>query len=89
MIRGNLDLLKRKLSRKDRQESLRAIEAETARMTKIVGDLLLLAEVESGQVERQEMVSLREILRDGLARGQQLAVNHKVVIAHQEAMSIS
>src|SRR4030042_1553469 len=43
VIRGNLDLLKRKLSQADRQESLRAMERETVRMSKIVDDLLFLA----------------------------------------------
>ncbi|MFC1916819.1 histidine kinase dimerization/phospho-acceptor domain-containing protein [Chloroflexota bacterium] len=51
VIRGNLDLLKRKLSEEDRRESLNAIERESIRMSRIVDDLLLLAEVESGQLE--------------------------------------
>ena len=63
VIRGNLDLLRRNLSKADRQESLRALEAETSRMTKIVNDLLLLAEVDSSQLEKKEAVALREILK--------------------------
>lgn len=88
VVQGNLDLLKRNLGEEDRRESLRAIEAETARMTKIVSDFLVLAEVESGQLERQEMVSLREILLDSLGRAQQLAGNRKIVIGRQEDLSI-
>jgi len=65
VIRGNLDLLKRNLSEQERQESLRAMEIETDRMGELVNDLLLLAEVESEQMERQEVVSLREILLTG------------------------
>lgn len=88
VIRGNLDLLKRNLDEKDRGESLRAIEAETVRMTKIVGDLLLLAEVESGQLERFEMVALKEILRGELERAQPLAADRKIVIGRQEDLVI-
>ncbi|MDP2917492.1 MAG: histidine kinase dimerization/phospho-acceptor domain-containing protein [Dehalococcoidia bacterium] len=51
VIQGNLDLLKRNLSEKDRRESLRAMEAESRRMAKIVSDLLVLAELESGHPE--------------------------------------
>ncbi|MDR9459600.1 MAG: histidine kinase dimerization/phospho-acceptor domain-containing protein, partial [Dehalococcoidia bacterium] len=80
VIRGNLDLLKRNLSDQDQQESLRAMEIETDRMGELVNDLLLLAEVESEQVERQGMVTLREILLTGLKRAQQMGGNRKVVI---------
>ena len=88
VVQGNLDLIKRNLGEEDRRESLRAIETETARMAKIVSDLLVLAEVEPGQLERQEMVSLREILLDGLRRAQQLAGNRKIVTGRQEELSI-
>ncbi len=88
VIRGNLDLLKRNLGDQERQESLRAMEAETVRMEKMANDLLLLAEVESEQMERQEMVSLREILLTGLKRVQRTGGNRKVVIDQQEDLSI-
>jgi signal transduction histidine kinase len=88
VIRGNLDLLKRNLGDQERQESLRAMEIETDRMGVLVNDLLLLAEVESEQMERQGMVSLREILLTGLKRAQQMGGNRKVVIGQQEDLSI-
>ena len=88
MIRGNLDLLDRNLSQEDRQESLRAIKSETERMTKIVNDLLFLAEVESGQMERGEEVSLQEILLEEFRRAQQVAKSHKVVLGRQEDLSV-
>ena len=53
VIQGNLDLLKRNMSEEDRKESLRAIESEAKRMAKIASDLLLLAEVEAGQVDQK------------------------------------
>ena len=88
VFQGNLDLLKRNLGDKERQESLRAMEAETERMGKMVNDLLLLAEVESGAIEFRERVSLKAILLEGLKRGQQQAGDRKIVIGHQEDLSI-
>jgi signal transduction histidine kinase len=54
VFRGNLGLLKRDMGVEERQESLRAMEAEIVRMEKMVNDLLLLAQVESGQIDRRE-----------------------------------
>ena len=88
VLRGNLDLLKRNLSEGERQESLKAMEGEVERMGRIVNDLLLLAEVESGQMKRREMVSLKEILLEGAARGQQLAPNTNIVMGRLEDLSV-
>ncbi len=88
VIRGNLDLLRRDLSEADRRESLRAIEAETARMVKVVSDLLLLAEVESSQLEQQPMVALKEILKGELERARPLAGNRTLVIGRQEDLVV-
>lgn len=89
VIQGNLDLLKRNLSEKDRKESLRAIGSETKRMARIVSDLLLLAEVEAGQLERREKVPLKEILRGELERVKPLAGSRQIVLGHQEDISVS
>jgi two-component system OmpR family sensor kinase len=88
VLRGNLDLLKRKLSEEERQESLKAMEGEAERMGRIVNDLLLLAEVESGQMKHREMVSLKDILLEGVARGQQLLPNTRIVIGRLEDLSV-
>ncbi|UCC60488.1 MAG: HAMP domain-containing protein [Dehalococcoidia bacterium] len=88
VLQGNLDLLKRDLGEEERRESLRAIEAETHRMSRIVDDLLLLAEVESGQIEWRGRVSLREVLLESAERGQQLAGDRKVVVGRQEDIFI-
>ncbi len=88
VLRGNLDLLKRDLSEEDRKESLRAMEAEAQKMSKIVDDLILLAEVESGQVERTESVALKEVLLEGYERGLHLAGRRKVVLGRQESISV-
>ncbi|MCH8865093.1 MAG: HAMP domain-containing protein [Chloroflexi bacterium] len=88
VIRGNLDLLKRNLSEPERGESIRVIETEIVSMAKIVSDLLTLAEVESGQSGRQELVSLKEILSDEIERVKSLAGNHGINIGRQENLEV-
>jgi signal transduction histidine kinase len=88
VFKGNLDLLKRNLSEEDRKESLSSMEAETLRMKRIVDDLLLLAEIESGRKRQQEKVSLIEIIEEGLNRGQQLAGNRKITIVREEKLTV-
>lgn len=88
VIQGNLDLLKRNLSEIERRESLRAIETESRRMTKIVSDLLLLAEVESGQVSLSELVSLKGLIAEEIGRAQSLAGQRRIVTGDMEDLSI-
>jgi signal transduction histidine kinase len=88
VIRGNLDLLKRKLNEEDRRESLAAIGRETIRMAKIVDDLLFLAEVESGELARQQRVSLKEILLEERERAQTIAGERKIIADRQEDLTV-
>jgi len=55
VIKGNLDLLRRMNTTDD--ESMDSIESEVDRLTRLVGDLLLLAQAESGRLPlaRQEV----------------------------------
>jgi len=89
VIRGNLDLLKRKLNEADRQESLRAIERESLRMSRIVDDLLLLAEVEAGQEARRQEVSLKSILAEEVDRARSLAGERKIIVGHLEDIIVN
>jgi len=88
VIRGNLDLLQRKLREEDRQESLSAIRREVMRMAKIVDDLLLLAEVESGESAQQQKVALKEILLEEWERAKAIAGERKIDIGRQEDLII-
>ncbi len=88
VIKGNLDLIKRNLGEKDRAEALRAITIETDRMVKIVDDLLILAEVESGNIEHQEVVSLKKVLSSEAERASRLTGNRKIIIEQQEDLTI-
>jgi len=73
VIRGNLDLIRRDPSKESLTESIKAIESETGRMSKIVNDLLLLAEVETENEPRQEIVRLIEIIKEEVSRARSLA----------------
>ena len=88
VIRGNLDLLKRRLNEEDRHESLEAIGRETIRMTKIVDDLLFLAKVESGELSQQQRVALKEILLGELDRAKTLAGNRNIIAGQQENLNV-
>jgi signal transduction histidine kinase len=49
-IRGNVDLLRRMKDAPADRQSLDAIQSETERMSRLVGDLLMLAQAESGNL---------------------------------------
>jgi signal transduction histidine kinase len=85
VIRGNTELLERNMSAEDRRESLRAIKAESNRMSKILGDLLLVAEIESGETELQrEPVSLKGLITDEVKRAQPVAGQRNIIVENLE-----
>lgn len=88
VLRGNLDLLKRNMSEEDRRESLRAMEKELGRMGRIVGDLLLLMEVESGPETDREPVALLPILLEKAEWAQRIAPDREVTLAEQEDLAV-
>jgi len=88
VIQGNTDLLKRNLNKQDREESLTAIESEAKRMTKVVNDLLLLAELESGQSSPQERVNLREMVNEEYKRVRNFAGNRGIFTGNIEDLSV-
>ena len=88
VIRGNLDLMKRPMNEEDQKESLQAIEREVMRMSRIVDDLLLLAEVESGQTTQSQEVSLSKILSEEVERARSSAGNRSITISKQEDLII-
>jgi heavy metal sensor kinase len=88
VIRGNLDLLKRKLGEEDRRESLKAIEQESIEMSKIVDDFLLLAEVESGQPALQQTVWLKNIIAEEIIRAKALIGRRQIILERQEELTV-
>jgi two-component system OmpR family sensor kinase len=72
VIKGNVGLM-RKIKEFD-EESLQTIEDEVDRLTRMVGDLLLLAQAESGKIPlANEMVELDTLLLEVLNQMQVLA----------------
>jgi two-component system OmpR family sensor kinase len=89
IIRGNLDLLRRHPEKEDQAESLRAIDAETTRMSRIVADLLLLAEVETARDIPKETVRLHEVVSEEIARARGLAPGRSITAGRHEDLSIT
>ncbi len=75
VIRGNIDLMRR-MHCSD-EESLQSIESEVDRLTRLVGDLLLLAQAESGKIPlARETVELDTLVLEVLSQMQVLARDH-------------
>ena len=81
-IRGNLDLLHRGAvdAPQMRAEALNAIENETARMSRLVNDLLLLAQADAGMKLRRELVELDTLLLDVYRQTQVMAEGRKITV---------
>ena len=83
VIQANLELARRPaLPEADREESLREASEEADRLTRLVGDLLVLARADAGLTLRAEAVELDrvflQVLRESrhLLRGQRLEFSH-------------
>jgi signal transduction histidine kinase len=73
-IRGNVDLMRRMKDLPADQESLDAIQSEAERMSRLVGDLLMLAQAESGNLPiARNDVELDTLLLDVYQQGRVLA----------------
>ncbi|MEK7277283.1 MAG: ATP-binding protein [Chloroflexota bacterium] len=78
-IRGNVDVLRR--MKNDDRESLDAIQSEAERMSRLVGDLLMLAQAESGNLPlARGVVELDTLLLEVYKQARVLAGN-KVTVA--------
>ena len=84
-IRGNIDLLRRGAAQEPeaREELLEIIDGETARMTRLASDLLLLAQADSGiqlELKPVEMDTLLlEVYRQArlMTEGQEIKLGHE------------
>jgi two-component system OmpR family sensor kinase len=85
-IRGNLDLMRRMGSFD--QASLDAMQAETERMTRMVGDLLLLAQADAGQPIRRERVELDTLMLEVFRQMRPLAENIELSIGEEDQASV-
>ena len=88
VIRGNLSLLKRNLDAAAKATSLKAVEQEALRMSAIVDDLLLLAEVDAGQQTRREPVDLAAIFDEEIARARTIAGKRTIRAVRREDVTV-
>ncbi len=84
-IRGNVDLLRRMNPLPDNRESLDAIQIEVERMARLVGDLLMLAQAESGNLPlARSVVELDTLLLDVYRQARVLAGDKVAVVIGEE-----
>jgi two-component system, OmpR family, sensor kinase len=86
-VRGNVDLIRR--TRVADDASLDAIQSETDRMTRLVGDLLLLAQADAGLPIRHEPVSLDTLLLDVYRQITVIAYDVNVRIGDEDAVTVT
>ena len=84
-IRGNVDIMRRMKDAPADRESLDAIQSESERMSRLVGDLLMLAQAESGNLplSRNDM-ELDTLLLDVYQQARVLAGNKLTVTLGEE-----
>jgi two-component system OmpR family sensor kinase len=85
-IRGNIDLLRRGAAEdsKARRETLEAIEGEVTRMSRMVADLLLLAQADAGIELENKPVELDTLLLEVYRQGQLMADGVEVKLGHED-----
>jgi signal transduction histidine kinase len=85
-IQGNLDLIKRV---GPDETSLEAIESEVKRMTRLVGDLLMLAQADSGRLPlHEEPVELGTLALEVYRQAKVLAVDVELKLGAVEAVRV-
>lgn len=89
-IRGNLELLRRGALEDVgvRQETLAAIESESARMQRLVQDLLLLAQADAGVPIEKRIVELDTLLLDVFRQARLNAGNVKVSLGSEDQVRV-
>jgi heavy metal sensor kinase len=85
-IRGNVDLMRRMRAADD--ASLDAIQSETERMTRMVGDLLLLAQADAGLPIRREPVSLDTLMLEVYRQLRIIAKEVNLSIGDEDVISV-
>ena len=89
VLQGNLGFLKREIGEDERLESIHEMELEIMRMSRIVNDLLVLAEAQSGPAQYEEDVSLKQVLHDVEEWGRRLAGSRQIVVENNEDLYVA
>jgi signal transduction histidine kinase len=89
-IQGNLELIRRhpEMSPADRDEALAEAERETARLTRLVADLLALARADAGVALRHETVDLDAVVLDVFHTARQLAHGQELTLDPFEPVQV-
>ena len=89
-IRGNLDLLRRGAveDASARADALAAIDTESARMQRLVSDLLLLAQADAGFKIRKQTVELDTILLDVYRQARAMAGGVNIVLGKEDQAQV-
>lgn len=90
-IRGNLDLLRRGAADDvaARQTALAAIDSESARMQRLVADLLLLAQADAGVKIQRQIVELDTLLLDVYRQARLMSSGVKVSLGSEDQAQVS
>lgn len=88
VVRGNLDLIPRLDDEAERDECIDEARAEAGRMQRMVADLLLLAQVERGQVVEFHPVELSGLLREVYRQIQPRDGTHLLSLAAPEEITV-
>jgi signal transduction histidine kinase len=85
-VQGNVDLLRRGAAEdaETRHETLADIEAEVARMSRLVADLLLLARVDAGVDLEKEPVELDTLLLEIYRQARLISDGVEVKLGHED-----
>jgi two-component system OmpR family sensor kinase len=75
IIQGNLDLLKRGLPPSEAAEAVDETGEEAARLSRLVSDLLMLAQADAGMMVERTEIDLAAVVRRSFNRATQLAEN--------------
>ena len=86
-IRGNLDLIRR--TRVADDASLDAAQGEIERMTRLVGDLLLLAQADAGLPIRRAPVALDAVMVEVFEQMRAIAGGVKVGVGAEDAIAVA
>ncbi|MDP2727385.1 MAG: HAMP domain-containing sensor histidine kinase, partial [Dehalococcoidia bacterium] len=89
VIRGNLDLLKRDLPQQDLLESRRSMEGEAARMDRIIGDLLTLAQMEGQEQDHYQPINIEALVRDAFHEAQLLGGKRRIALGAMERAMVT
>ncbi|MGE5618791.1 MAG: ATP-binding protein [Sphingomonadaceae bacterium] len=89
VIRGNLDLLKMELPGKERRECVQDACEELDRMSRMVSDLLFLAQVDAQEEVEHQPVALHQVVLEAWERARAVDAGvHRIVVTHNDPSTV-